>query len=129
MTDTAVLGMIRNYLAQHVGDDVIIFGAPDHTMGQAKCFLELEEIWTHLKLGPDAVQARVKFKTTFTHHSGTLKEGSLLAERVKQLLEGQTFKLNDGRTAILRSLEGLSSYHHDQQEKTISQYYESLIRG
>lgn len=129
MSDFAVLGTIRSYLATHLGDEIVAFGGGENLEGDLCCLLELEEVWTHMKVGADAIQSCVKFKTVCVNRQIAHRQGIELNEKVLKLLDGQIFKMDDGRTAIIRSLDGGSQIHHGKDEKTVSQLYESLIRG
>jgi hypothetical protein len=129
MSDFAVLGAIRSYLANHLGEKSVIFGVPDCQSTDPCCFLELEEMWTHLKMGEGLGQSSIKFKTTCVHNHVGLRSNIELNDKISHLLEGQVFQLADGRTATIRSLGHARQSRQEESQKSISQIYESLVRG
>lgn len=129
MSDFAILGTIRSYLATHLGEKSVIFGMPDRQSIDPCCFLELEEMWTHLKMGEGQGQSCIKFKTTCVHNHMGLRSNIELNDKISNLLEGQVFQLADGRTATIRSLGHARQSQQEESQKSISQVYESLIRG
>ncbi len=129
MSDFAVLGTIRAYLASHLGEDRVCYDRIQQQEENPCCILELEEIWTHISSSSDKPQSRLKFKTTCVHDQVGLRPGLELNEKVIRLLEGQVFHLEDGRKATIKSIGAASKYYQEKEKKMISQYFESLIWG
>jgi hypothetical protein len=129
MSDFAVMGAIRSYLASHLGEEKIIFGKPEKQVDDLCCYLELEEMWRHMKIGTTSRQSLIKFKTTCIHPGPGLRSGLEFNEKVNDLLNGYQFTLNDGRSVVVRSLINIEKEQEGPNYHVISQIYESLIRG
>lgn len=91
--------------------------------------LELEEIWTSMRLNDKNAHIRVKFKTSILSDAPTGRDAIHIAEAVRRTIDGQTLGVDEGRTATLRLSGSVIDLPTSSKPRSVHQYYEAIIRG
>ncbi|MBY0281714.1 MAG: hypothetical protein K2W94_06100 [Alphaproteobacteria bacterium] len=91
--------------------------------------LELEEVWTSMKLGSDTANTRLKLKASIVSQNPTGKESLSIADKIKQVMDGKTLSLLDGKQGIFKLANSIIDLPCAKKPRKVEQYYEVLIRG
>ncbi len=134
MADFGVLRAMRALLADNAS--VKENGFSDHihlAIPPAAQFpmilLELEEIWTSMKLGADTANTRLKLKASIVGQNPTGRESISMADKIRQLMDGKTLSLLDGKQGIIKLENSIIDLPSAKKPRVVEQYYEVLIRG
>lgn len=140
MSDFQVLTAIRGLLLRReVLSRVHLALPPQPTY--PLILVDLEELWTHLPLIPtqkrNVILARLKFKVSAFSQSSGMEEVTLLSEKVRQVLEGETvsFPETNGvdKTITTRFLacvtEILGQGLQAPTLRVVHHFYDCIIRG
>lgn len=134
MADYGVLSAVRELIASD--DGVIKFGLGEKVLlaippksEPPLILLELEEIWTSLKLGMDCGHARLKLKASIMSKNPTNRESINAADNIRQAVDGKTINVNENMRATIRLSNSVIDIPVKNGPKTVQQYYEVLVRG
>ena len=134
MADFGVLRAMRALLADNAS--VKENGFSDHihlAVPPAAQFpmilLELEEIWTSMKLGADTANTRLKLKASIVGQNPIGRESISMADKIRQLMDGKTLSLLDGKQGIIKLENSIIDLPSAKKPRVVEQYYEVLIRG
>lgn len=134
MADYGVLSAIRNLISSD--DNIIEYGLDEkvHLAIPPKSelplvLLELEEIWTSLKLGMDCGHARLKLKASIMSNHPTGRESITLADNIRQVMDGKTVEVEQNMRATIRLSNSVIDLPVKNGPRMVQQYYEVLVRG
>ena len=91
--------------------------------------LELEEIWTSLKLGKDSGHARLKLRTSVLNDAATNRENIHIADYIRQAVDGKTITVDEDMRATIKLSGSIIDFPVKNGPKTVHQFYEVLVRG
>lgn len=91
--------------------------------------LELEEIWTSLKLGKDCGHARLKLKASVIGSSPTSRDSIQYADKIRSVMDGKTIFVDEEMRATIRLSGSVIDLPLKTSNKTVQQYYDVLVRG
>lgn len=134
MADYGVLSAIRSVIScdedmisHGLGDKVYLAYPPESD--PPVVLVELEEIWTSLKLGTDCGHARLKIKASVFTGSPMNKEGIKAADTIRNVIDGKTIIVNEGMRATIRLSNSVIEMPKKAGTRLVEQYYEVLVRG
>ena len=134
MADFGVLNAMRQLLADDEG--VQEKGYADHihlaVPPQVKfpmIVLELEEVWTSMKLGSETANTRLKLRASIMSKTPTGRESLRIAEQIREMMDGKILPLLEGKKGIVRLSSSVIDIPNMDRPRTVQQYYEVLIRG
>ncbi|HLD95055.1 MAG TPA: hypothetical protein VI959_00230 [Alphaproteobacteria bacterium] len=91
-------------------------------------YMEIEEVWSNLKVLCGGVCARIKFKVTCLSKDKSQLTIHALSHLVQNLLDGFQASLGEDKKSIVR-LNGLVSDHQiTAEQRSVHQYYEAIVR-
>ncbi|CAO5676708.1 MAG: hypothetical protein HEEMFOPI_01014 [Holosporales bacterium] len=134
MADYGVLSAIRKLIAS---DEGIIESGLDEKVHLAippkselpLVLLELEEIWTSLKLGMDSGHARLKLKASILSNQPTGRESITVADNIRQVMDGQTLEVDQNMRATIRLANSVIDLPLKTGPRMVQQFYEVLVRS
>lgn len=91
--------------------------------------LELEEIWTSMKLGAETANTRLKLKASIMSQMPTGSDSVSMADKIRQAMDGKTLPLSDGKQGIIKLANSIIDHPTVKKRRMVEQYYEVLIRG
>lgn len=134
MADYGVLSTMRLMIAEDEG--IIAKGLAEkiHLAVPPKSdlplvLLELEEIWTSLRLGSETGHARLKLKASIINNNVNGREVLSVAERIRQVIDGKTIAVKEGMKATIKLANSIIDLPTKSGPNNIQQYYEVLVRG
>lgn len=134
MADFGVLKAMRALLAGN--ESVQENGFSDHihlAVPPAAQFpmilLELEEVWTSMKLGADTANTRLKLKASIVSQTPTGTQSISMSDKIRQAMDGKTLLLSDGKQGVVKLENSIIDLPSVKRPRTVEQYYEVLIRG
>jgi endonuclease YncB( thermonuclease family) len=96
---------------------------------QYPCILiELEEIWTSLKLGGNSGFAKLRLKASTYSQMVSSKESLCISEHIRRVIDGQTLEVGDGKKATVRLSNSVIDMPSSTKPLTVQQYFDVLIR-
>jgi hypothetical protein len=135
MADYGVISKLRqmlkdNYLFQQQGISDNIHVAIPPQASYPMIVLELEEIWSSMKLGETAAHIKLKFKASMMSNTPNTKDAVTIAETVRSEFDGKTVDVSESISATLK-LSGsiIDMPGANKTQRCVHQYYEALIRG
>jgi hypothetical protein len=134
MADYGVLSAIRKLIAN---DDQIVEHGLDEKIHLAippksdfpLVLLELEEIWTSLKLGMDSGHARLKLKASILSEHTTGRESITLADSIRHIMDGKTLSVEQNMRATIRLSNSVIDLPVKNGPRMVQQFYEVLVRN
>lgn len=134
MADYGVLAAIKKLISS---DDGIIhqgLGGKVHLAIPPKAsppfvILELEEIWTSLKLGKDCGHARLKLKASVVGEAPTSRDSIYCADKIRRAMDGKTIFVDEEMRATIKLSNSIIDLPIKTSNKTVQQYYDILVRG
>lgn len=134
MADYGVLSALRQLISS--AEDIIQCGMADKVhlalppgTNYPIVLLELEEIWTSLKLGEDCGHARLKLRTSVMNNGATNRENLGIADAIRQAVDGKTIKVDEDMRATIKLSSSIIDLPLKNGPKTVQQFYEVLVRG
>jgi len=134
MADYGVISAVRNMIAN--AQEIVQLGLSQkvHCAIPPKAepplvLIELEEIWTSLKLGKDCGHARLKVKASIIGNTPTQKDSLKIADQIRSQMDGKTIKVDDDMRATIRLSNSIIDLPTKVGHKSVQQYYEVLVRG
>ena len=134
MADFGVLKAMRALLAEN--KSVQENGFSDHihlAVPPAAQFpmilLELEEVWTSMKLGADTANTCLKLKASIVSQAPTGTQSISMSDKIRQAMDGKTLLLSDGKQGVVKLANSIIDLPSVKRPRTVEQYYEVLIRG
>ena len=91
--------------------------------------LELEEVWTSMKLGADTANTRLKLKASIVSQTPTGTQSISMSDKIRQAMDGKTLLLSDGKQGVVKLANSIIDLPSVKRPRTVEQYYEVLIRG
>lgn len=134
MADYGVLAAIKKMISSDDGIQKFGLGEKVHLAVPPKSeppmvLLELEEIWTSIKLGKDCGHARLKLKASIIGSSPTSRDSINVADNLRCVMDGKTIHVDDEMRATIRLSNSVIDLPLKTGSKTVQQYYEVLVRG
>lgn len=134
MADYGVLSAVRKLIASDDGIKGSGMGEKVHLAVPPKSdypvvLLELEEIWTSLKLGKDCGHARLKLRTSVLNDGATNRENIHIADYIRQAVDGKTIVVEADMRATIKLSGSIIDLPVKNGPKTVQQFYEVLVRG
>lgn len=135
MADYGVISKLRqmlkdNYLfkQQGISDNIHVSIPPEASYPMV--VLELEEIWSSMKMGETSAHVKLKFKASMMSNTPNTKDAITIAETVRAAFDGKTVNVSDKVSATLR-LSGsiVDMPGANKIQRCVHQYYEAIIRG
>lgn len=134
MADYGILLAARNALKKSeslmesgIQDAIYLTLPPEHLF--PLIVLELEEIWTSMRMGDASAHVRVKFKTSIVTDTPSSLDAIHIADAVRKIMDGQTMSVKDGMNATLRLAGSVIDLPDPKKPRSVQQYYEAIIRG
>ncbi len=134
MIDFGVLKTLKdlistNSLVQDYGYDAVVHTASSSTETLPVIVLELEEVWTSMRLGPDTASARLKLKASIVGKSSSSREPITVADTLKSVIDGTTIDLQEGKMGVVKLANSVIDLPNSNRPRMVQQFYEVLIRG
>ncbi len=134
MADFGVLNAMRQLLADDEGAQEKGYAGHIHLAVPPKAkfpmiVLELEEVWTSMKLGSETANTRLKLKASIMSKTQTGKESLKIADKMREMMDGKIISLLEGKRGIIRLSSSVIDMPNMDRPRTVQQYYEVLIRG
>lgn len=135
MADYGIINKLRqilkdNYVFQQQGLSEHIHVAIPPQASYPMVVLELEEIWSSMKLGETSAHVKLKFKASMMSNTPNTKDAVMIAETVRAEFDGKTIDVSNSVSATLK-LSGsiIDMPGASKSQRCVHQYYEALIRG
>lgn len=134
MADYGVLSAIRKLIStddqiiQHGMDEKVHLAIPPKS-DFPLILLELEEIWTSLKLGMDSGHARLKLKASILSNHPTGRESISLADNIRHAMDGKTLDVEQNMRATIRLSNSVIDLPVKNGPRMVQQFYEVLVRN
>ncbi|MDP2193162.1 MAG: hypothetical protein Q8K36_01355 [Alphaproteobacteria bacterium] len=134
MADYGVLSALRTLLIEdekiikHGLKDKIHLAYPPDALPPA-VLLEIEEIWTSLRLGADCGHARIKIKTSVISNNPSTNKSLNAADDIKKIMDGKTIIVENGMRATIRLSNSVIDLPRKNTPRLVEDYYEILVRG
>jgi hypothetical protein len=134
MIDFGVLTAFRTTLMSNTHLQQTGIDQKIHTnlpMGAAyPCVLiELEEIWTSVRLGAETGYAKLKLKASTFSQTVSSRESLTISEQIRSAVDGQTIDVIDGKRATVRLSGSVIDMPSATKPLMVQQYFEVLVRG
>ena len=134
MVDFGVLTAFRTTLMsnahlQQAGIDQQIHMNLPHGAVYPCVLLELEEIWTSVRLGAETGYAKLKLKASTFSQTVSSRESLTISEQIRCAIDGQTIDVIDGKRATVRLSGSVIDMPSATKPLMVQQYFEVLIRG
>lgn len=127
MSDFLFLSAVKSHLQTKVGEQNFYL-TPHTDIKYPCCLLELDEINHNIGLGDNSVLSKVKFRTVCMDGDIGVKSSFDQSKKINQYLDGQVLSLPDGRLAIVKLMGSVVDISKNGHQKTVSHYYETLVR-
>ncbi|WP_010297177.1 hypothetical protein [Candidatus Odyssella thessalonicensis] len=127
MSDFSFLATVKSHLQSKVAEQNIYL-TPHTEIKYPCCVLEVDEINHNTSLGHDAAQTKIKFRTVCLDNDAGVKASFIQSREINRFLDGQVLTLPDGSRAVVRLMGSVVDISKNGQKKTVSHYYESLVR-
>lgn len=129
MNEFNLLSSLKKHLQHHIPDQIIVFTQEQQTKS-GFCLITIDEISpAPLSLSKNDVQSRIKFHTTCFHDTVGIKNSLEQSQLINRYLDGHVILLSHGGKAMIKMLSSTVEISKSGQEKTVSHFYESIIRG
>lgn len=136
--DMIDFGILNAFKQAIVGDKSIQMQGLDrsiHTYMPASTvypcvLLELEEIWTSMRLGTESGYMKLKIKaSTFSQSMGSPRESLGIADRIRAVVDGRTLDTLEGKKAIVRLSNSVIDMPSSSKPLSVQQFFDVLVRG
>jgi hypothetical protein len=91
--------------------------------------IELEEIWTSVRLGAETGYAKLKLKASTFSQTVSSRESLAISEQIRCAVDGQTIEVIDGKRATVRLSGSVIDMPSATKPLMVQQYFEVLVRG
>jgi hypothetical protein len=91
--------------------------------------LELEEIWTSVRLGAETGYAKLKLKASTFSETASSRESLTISERIRIAIDGQTISVFEGKRATVRLSGSVIDMPSATKPLMVQQYFDVLVRG
>lgn len=91
--------------------------------------IELEEIWTSVRLGAETGYAKLKLKASTFSETISSRESLAISEQIRFAVDGQTIDVIDGKRATVRLSGSVIDMPSTTKPLMVQQYFEVLVRG
>ncbi|MCX7338882.1 MAG: hypothetical protein NTX76_06365 [Alphaproteobacteria bacterium] len=129
MADYGVLVAMRQALSGTKGAGKSIHFAIPSGASFPMIVLELEEIWTAMRLGGNAAHARLKIKASIVGKHTSGRESLGVAEEVRLAIDGKSLAVEDGMVAVVKLSGSVIDFPQTNSPRSVQQFYDVLIRG
>eukprot|EP01035_Chromulina_nebulosa_P020362 gene20362-26428_t len=134
MIDFGVLIAFRDTLMGDVHIQQAGVGQKIHTLIPAGAsypcvLLELEEIWTSVRLGAETGYAKLKLKASTFSQTVSSRESLTISERIRCAIDGQTIHVFEGKRATVRLSGSVINMPSTTKPLMVQQYFDVLVRG
>lgn len=127
MVDYGIMSAVKTALQKNEQLKHVYLAIPPNAE-EPLVLLELEEIWTSLKLGITTVHAKVNFKVKIMSRQHGKREALALAGLVKETLDGQFLVVTKGCTAVFKLTSSVLHRPNDGRLGFMEQYFEAIVR-
>jgi hypothetical protein len=133
MIDLGILSAFKSALTddaviQKQGLDQQIHTAMPKTTDYPCVLLELEEIWTSLKMGTETGYTKLKIKASTFSQTHSSRESLGIADRIRSIVDGRTLNTHDGKKGMIRLSNSVIDMPSTTKPLTVQQYFEILVR-
>jgi hypothetical protein len=134
MVDFGVLTAFRTALMsdaqlQQIGVDQKIHMNLPQGAAYPCVLIELEEIWTSVRLGAETGYAKLKLKASTFSQTISSRESLAISEQIRCAIDGQTMDVIDGKRATVRLSSSIIDMPSPTKPLMVQQYFEILVRG
>ncbi|MDP3372565.1 MAG: hypothetical protein Q8S21_06750 [Candidatus Paracaedibacteraceae bacterium] len=134
MIDFGVLTAFRKRLMgdeqlQLDGFDQKIHTSLPHGASFPYVVIELEEIWTSVRLGAETGYAKLKLKASTFSETVASRESLKIAEKIRVVMDGQIIDVSNGKRAMIRLSGSVIDMPSTTKPLMVQQYFEVLVRG
>ena len=91
--------------------------------------IELEEIWTSVRLDAETGYAKLKLKASTYSQTISSRESLTISEQIRCAVDGQTIDVIDGKRATVRLSGSVIDMPSSTKPLMVQQYFEVLVRG
>lgn len=91
--------------------------------------LELEEIWTSMKLGAESGYIKLKIKASTYSQALSSRESLGIADRIRAVVDGRLLDAVDGKKGMVRLSNSVIDMPTDDKPLAVQQYFDVLVRG
>lgn len=127
MSDFSFLATVKSHLQSKVNEQNIYL-TPHAELRYPCCLLELDELNLVPGYGENSVLSKIKFRTVCLDGEVGVKTSFDQSRKINQFLDGHSLSLPDGRTAVVKLMGSVVDISKNGQKKTVSYFYESLLR-
>jgi len=121
--------LMRDAQLQLAGIDQKIHTFLPHGAAYPCVLIELEEIWTSVRLGAGTGYAKLKLKASTFSQTASSRESLAISEKIRRAMDGQTMDVMDGKRATVRLSGSVIDMPSSLKPLLVQQYFEILIRG
>lgn len=132
MNEFNLLSAIKLHLQNNI-EGQIVHLSKDDDQESPFCLVEIDEIRNNLSVvgqqpGPSPL-SKIKFHTICFHDETGIKTSLERSRVINDYLDGQLLILSNGYSAIIKLIGSSVNISKIGEEKTVSHFYESIIRG
>ncbi len=133
MIDYGLINTIKTKLANDEilgrnGIEASVHSYCPSTKNYPLILLELEEIWSSLKLGAQSGFTKIKIKASTLSQALSSRESITISDRIRQLLDGQIIPTEDGKTGTVKLTHSTVDIPSTMKPMSVHQYFEILVR-
>ena len=134
MIDFGVLLAFKNRLATDTALQQHGLGEVVHTvLPQPTAFpcvlLEIEEIWTSMRLGAEIGFIKLKIKVSTLSEKMSSRESISMADCVRSIVDGKILATDTGKKGMVKLTSSIIDMPSNNRPLSVQQFYEVLIRG
>ncbi len=133
MIDFGVLAAFRQLLIgdtqlQEAGVDQQIHISIPKEADYPCVLVELEEIWTSVRLGAETGFVKLKLKASTYSQKLSSRESLGIADKIRSAVDGQTLDVEGGKQGIVRLSNSIIDMPSQTKPLSVQQYFDVLVR-
>ncbi len=121
--------IVSNSQVKHYGYDAVVHTTYPAGQVLPLILLELEEVWTSMKLGADSANTRLKLKASIVGKSSASREPITVADTLRGVIDGMVLELDEGKRGVVKLSNSVIDLPNSNRPRMVQQFYEVLIRG
>ena len=121
--------LMSNAHLQQAGIDQKIHTFLPHEAVYPCVLIELEEIWTSVRVGAETSYAKLKLKASTFSQTVSSRESLVISETIRCAVDGQTIDVIDGKRATVRLSGSVIDMPSSTKPLMVQQYFEVLVRS
>lgn len=134
MIDFGVLAAFKQHLVgdsqlQEVGVNQQIHISLPKEHNYPCVLIELEEIWTSVRLGAETGFVKLKLKASTYSQKLSSRESLGIADKIRSAVDGQVLDVEGGRQGIVRLSNSIIDMPSVTKPLSVQQYFDVLVRG